>query len=553
MTEENPSRKKRWGLWKRSHSNPRLAEEGGQRAASDSSSLPPSSNGSRKGISRIFHKSFYKSARSARQSPNPEPTVASSSGIPPVETIQDPSPLVPSTLKPNPDQSSNSGIAKAQLPPDTTLVTETLAHAKTGVAGISPVRGIVQNTASTIGDLQSDSDTINQFSAILSTLKTFHAVVDQIANLHPYAKLALTILTQASKMILDQANLDSAVYDLLDKVSNVYVSVIEKKALANISSMIEIYTKIAEHTLKCAEFVVHHSETKSFGKRLGKHVFKDTDAEIRNYSDALEDLMKQFQYQAIGDAVIMLADSAEDRDLRDMEYAARAGLNTFKCCLEGTRKELLTEIKSWIGSTEKDVPRVLWLSGTAGKGKLAIAHTIAKWSKDFGGLGACFCFDRTRDADRLHEKIFTTIARDLADHNPIIRRALAHALHDHNELKYTADIASQWQELVVGPIQTAWNNQDIAPPVLIVIDALDENRDATSQEQILRLLAGKLRASSLQLTNLPANLRILITSRPLGDIRDILGSTPHLRHIPIDDIPTASHSPLYLRQASRST
>lgn len=51
-------------------------------------------------------------------------------------------------------------------------------------------------------------------------------------------------------MILDQANLDAAVSDLLSKVSNVFVLVIEKKALANISSMINTYTKIAQQTLK---------------------------------------------------------------------------------------------------------------------------------------------------------------------------------------------------------------------------------------------------------------------------------------------------------------
>jgi hypothetical protein len=85
----------------------------------------------------------------------------------------------------------------------------------------------------------------------------------------------------------------------------------------------------------------------------------------------------------------------------------------------------------------------------------------------------------------------------------------------------------------------AWDKQDVAAPVLIVIDALDESGDAISREQILRLLAGKLRTSSSQLIDLPANFRILITSRPLRDIVDILGSTSNVRHISMDDIPIA--------------
>ncbi|KAG1867464.1 hypothetical protein C8R48DRAFT_703031 [Suillus tomentosus] len=201
MNEDNPPRKKRWGLLKRSRSNPHLAEERGQRATDDdSSSLLPSRNGPRRGLSRFLPKSLDKFARGARQSPNPEPTVAGSSDIPPIKTTQHPSPLNASTPKPNPDQSSNSGIVKAESPPDMTLMRETLAHAQTGVASISPIRGIIQNTASAMGDLQSNSDTIDQFSTILGTLKTFHAIADQIANLHPYAKLALSILTQASKV-----------------------------------------------------------------------------------------------------------------------------------------------------------------------------------------------------------------------------------------------------------------------------------------------------------------------------------------------------------------
>jgi len=90
-------------------------------------------------------------------------------------------------------------------------------------------------------------------------------------------------------------------------------------------------------------------------------------------------------------------------DLEDMDYARGAGRDTSKCCLPGTRGDILTEIESWIDSTGEDVQRVFWLSGTAGKGKSAIAHTLADWFNRRGGPGAFFCFDRTREADRRHE------------------------------------------------------------------------------------------------------------------------------------------------------
>ncbi|KIL64088.1 hypothetical protein M378DRAFT_43555, partial [Amanita muscaria Koide BX008] len=62
-------------------------------------------------------------------------------------------------------------------------------------------------------------------------------------------------------------------------------------------------------------------------------------------------------------------------------------------CLEGTRTEILDEIKGWVTTTDATAPQVLWLSGPAGTGKSAIAHSVARWwMEDSGGIGSCFCF-----------------------------------------------------------------------------------------------------------------------------------------------------------------
>ncbi|KAG2753878.1 hypothetical protein P692DRAFT_201705064, partial [Suillus brevipes Sb2] len=88
--------------------------------------------------------------------------------------------------------------------------------------------------------------------------------------------------------------------------------------------------------------------------------------------------------------------------------------------------------------------RVMWLSGPAGKGRSAIAHTIANWFNETGGLGSCFCFGRHTEADRRHEKIFSAIARDLADRNPGMKRALADTVKNDTSLKNTTDIIQQF-------------------------------------------------------------------------------------------------------------
>jgi len=111
---------------------------------------------------------------------------------------------------------------------------------------------------------------------------------------------------------------------------------------------------------------------------------------------------------------------AESLDLFGIECAMGAGLSMSKCCLPNTWQDILKDIQNWIGSTEEGAPRVLQLSGTAGRGKSAVAHTIANWYIENGGIGSCFCFDCTQQANRHQNKIFMTITRELADCNTIV-------------------------------------------------------------------------------------------------------------------------------------
>ncbi|KAG2738391.1 WD40 repeat-like protein, partial [Suillus brevipes Sb2] len=552
LNEDHPQKKRRVSQ-NQSRSNSHLPEEQGQRPVNASSSLPHPRNESRRGLLRSFGKRI---ARSAGQSPNPESTAASSSrqALPHSQTNQDLSLLTTITLEPNPDQSSDSGVANISSTitsdkSDPKLVQATLAKAKAGVDGIGLISGRVENVASASDHLQSVPDTIDSFSKILKPFEQFHSVATTLANVHPYAKVALGIFTCASKMILDQANRDVEVSQLLSKISDVYALLMEGEGLARIASMPEICEKIARQTLECADFVVHYSDMKSFWRRLRKHVFKETEATIQRHTEVLDNLMQQFRDKMALTNTETVHRIAEDQDINGMEFVRGAGRNTAKNCLPGTREDILSDIKCWIRSTGEDEPRILWLSGTAGKGKSAIAHTIANWSHERGGMRACFCFDRTREAERRHEKIFTTIARDLADCDFTMRGALARAVHDDNELKHTIDISRQWQELVVGPMREA--SKAITAPVQIVIDALDESGDANTREQILRLLSGKTDAPSSQPAELPANARIIIISRPLQDIRDALYAS-HAHHISMDDIPPAStHNDIQLYISNR--
>ncbi|KIM65457.1 hypothetical protein SCLCIDRAFT_97925, partial [Scleroderma citrinum Foug A] len=190
-------------------------------------------------------------------------------------------------------------------------------------------------------------------------------------------------------------------------------------------------------------------------------------------------------------------------------------LKTTQTCLVGTRMEILQEIVDWIHDQDANAPRICWLHGQAGRGKSAVAHTIALHFKNIGKLGSCFCFANEKITQDLESKMFSTIARDLADCNLTFRRELARAIAEDSMLRSTADVVLQWEKLLVEPLSKVsggiWGN------VVLVIDALDETT-----------------------AYLPSNFRILLTSRPLPDIMLALRDAQDVKEISLDYVPAAS-------------
>ena len=216
-----------------------------------------------------------------------------------------------------------------------------------------------------------------------------------------------------------------------------------------------------------------------------------------------------------------------------MPYAGGAGLNTQKICLEDTREELLKEISDWINNVE-DTTRIFWLHGPAGTGKSSIAHTIAHQFQQLERLGSCFCFDRSRMAERRHEKVFSTIAKDLANRDMSLRRQFSAIVRNNDALKNTTDILQQWDELIAKPARVL--SEAIMGPIVIIMDALDESGDTDSRRVLLQILGD----IENRITVLPPNIRIFLTSRHLPDIDSAFKGRTHVRQKSMDSIPLES-------------
>ena len=282
------------------------------------------------------------------------------------------------------------------------------------------------------------------------------------------------------------------------------------------------------------------------GHRLGKNVFSETATKVANYNSKLDKLMQEFRDQTLVDIqsnIQQIQDNVQqvrqDLSLDFLAYAGRVGLNKEKKCLGGTRKDILKEVDDWINDTDATAPRIFWLHGQAGKGKSAIAHTIALQAENRGVLGSCFCFTRVRQHEGLHTKLFSTIACDLADRDLRLRRLLAEVIANKRSLRDTEDIGEQWQKFIFQPLSRLEGSS--TENVVVVIDALDESGAERTRSIILEVLAGPH-------AQLPSKLRILLTSRPFMDIQKVLTVCQHvrIRSLDIDTESTISDIRLYV-------
>ncbi|RAH58519.1 WD domain-containing protein [Aspergillus piperis CBS 112811] len=211
----------------------------------------------------------------------------------------------------------------------------------------------------------------------------------------------------------------------------------------------------------------------------------------------------------------LLTQDALIRGLREAEYAAfdtyRKDMPPPPYCHEDTRKQILCEIQRWgIGG---DNNCIFWLRGMAGTGKSTIARTAAKMFNDQLLLGASFFFSRS-NADRADpDRLFPTLARQLADVLPGFATHLKDSIQQkHGVAQQSLD--QQWRCLLLEPL-SALSDKFSDPMVLVlVIDALDECQNGRIYAQsVVKLLAT---ARTLK----KVRLRIFVTSRPEDYLAD---------------------------------
>ncbi|KAJ7438420.1 hypothetical protein FB451DRAFT_1448183 [Mycena latifolia] len=192
-------------------------------------------------------------------------------------------------------------------------------------------------------------------------------------------------------------------------------------------------------------------------------------------------------------------------------------------CHPGTRIAVLDRLKSWSLDARPENP-LLWLHGSAGAGKSAIAQMFAGHCQSQRRLGASFFFKRGHPKRGTWHGLVPTIAYQLAKSVPEFLLPLQKAV-DSDHMIVGRCITVQFQRLIVEPMRET-------PPLssllsIIILDGLDECADRKVQQDILRLFI-----QAVQTHQLP--IRLVITSRPEPHIREIFETKenlPNCRHL----------------------
>ena len=145
----------------------------------------------------------------------------------------------------------------------------------------------------------------------------------------------------------------------------------------------------------------------------------------------------------------------------------------------------------------------------AGTGKSTIARTFAYELFDQSRLGASFFFSRGTGDLGQAAKFVSTIACQLSNISPLIKKYISEAISQHGTVTRQG-LRNQWKELILRPLARL-SGQPILT-LTLVIDALDE---CEHEEDIGTLLQLFIEAKDIT----KANLKVFVTSRPETPIR----------------------------------
>ncbi|KAF9069784.1 hypothetical protein BDP27DRAFT_674400 [Rhodocollybia butyracea] len=164
------------------------------------------------------------------------------------------------------------------------------------------------------------------------------------------------------------------------------------------------------------------------------------------------------KFQSVGRDLNYISFTEKERGLQTLlQYTSTSATYNAEArfppplCHPGTREAILCDLEGWAVSNAPDVHAIQWLYGPAGAGKSAIAQTFAEACAKKGNLAGSFFFWRSDSSRDNPQRLFTTLAFQMALAIPGLR-PIINAAVINNSLVPTSFIENQFDTLILQPM-----------------------------------------------------------------------------------------------------
>ena len=183
-------------------------------------------------------------------------------------------------------------------------------------------------------------------------------------------------------------------------------------------------------------------------------------------------------------------------------------------CMDGTRVNILTQVRDWIADVEAQ--NILWIKGSPGAGKSAIAASVVVSLGQHRGPSFFFKHDKDDLNNPMH--LWRSIAYDLALARSAFRESITSNVNAHGLDPSRIDVEDQFKYLIEEPVATCARVILRGATPVVVIDALDECRSDVDISAQWKALLGTIKKWS----SLSKGFKLVVTSRDHYDIGEAL-------------------------------
>ncbi|KAH8988299.1 WD40 repeat-like protein [Lactarius hatsudake] len=351
----------------------------------------------------------------------------------------------------------------------------------------------------------------------------------EAAQLNPIALVAVSVIKQAIVNFREISSCHQELVILMDDLVSmlpIMLSALETVEVAECHAFVRSF--IEEFVKETSEQLIEYASQPTW-----TFILENWYNSKRGEVDELREKSTRLN-QNVGVAIdvdIKELPLLEDRDqqLKRIEPPARSSFDPDPKygCMQGTRADLIETLTSFAVSEDAS-KRLFFLSGIAGCGKSSVATSVANSLHLRGCLSGSFFFKRDKEL-RNTANLLHTIAYSIALRHEPYRNAILDVLKPRTYMPIEdRRPLNQFNELFLRPLNMIRNKSSITAShspsnqaiIAIVVDALNECDDPQSVSTYLA-----------KIVRLAPWLRVIVTSRPLDDVKPDLRKAEYATHL----------------------